>query len=520
MGKYEEIWNGISDKVFTGTPEQMQAEYILMPKFFVEKKLKQWCYDREYDYEEINISDNLSYCPDYVKHMFSRAKSEDIDAVKLANAFLNSFETDLRLMAANCSYGLEKLIHDENWAVRRVIARQGYGVDMLVNDACTKVRMALAECGFGFDTLITDEEPVVRIAVVKNIIREYRRLSDETEILDIVCSSKEKVNALKKNLKRLEEYLDILVNDEASEVRIILAENGYGLDILATDEDASVRIAAAESLRREYVKLPQRVAELKRLSGIDNIDERFKGKLDKMDAYLDILAKDKTPEVRRATGFDWLVNDDDPDVRMAVARSGYALDKLINDENEFVRIIAGYAKNRYEKSNYEYPYKISSDFTFEKFKVNNDNRKMYEYMRDFAAKADNSKSVFIGGWGICRTQLMLCMYNYLNELRPDIKTVYMSAEHFVNEYISSLRNKKENEFINWLDSIDCLLFDNVDYLCGRASMLEKFQSIYRMFTALEKTVILGSDYSKEKILDRAKDFEKIFENCEILKISE
>jgi len=115
---------------------------------------------------------------------------------------------------------------------------------------------------------------------------------------------------------------------------------------------------------------------------------------------------------------------------------------------------------------------------------------------------------------------MLCMYNYLNELRPDIKTVYMSAEHFVNEYISSLRNKKENEFINWLDSIDCLLFDNVDYLCGRASMLEKFQSIYRMFTALEKTVILGSDYSKEKILDRAKDFEKIFENCEILKISE
>lgn len=172
-------------------------------------------------------------------------------------------------------------------------------------------------------------------------------------------------------------------------------------------------------------------------------------------------------------------------------------------------------------SNYEYSYKIGSNFTFEKFKVSDGNRELYEFMRDFAENIENyEKPVFIGGGSIFRTQLMLCLYNYLKETKPEMKTVYMSGEDFVNSLIKSIKERDIGGFEEYLDSIDCLIIDNVEHLCGKESCIESFWNLYRKCCVRSVPVVLGSDYSKEKVLEMDNNFEKVFELCEDFKLSE
>ena len=82
--------------------------------------------------------------------------------------------------------------------------------------------------------------------------------------------------------------LNDYLNDEDPDVRIAVAEQGFGLEKLVNDEDWHVREAVAN---KEY-------------------------------------------------GLDKLINDEDWGVRRAVAEQGYGLDKLINDEDPDVRITA------------------------------------------------------------------------------------------------------------------------------------------------------------------------------------
>ena len=87
---------------------------------------------------------------------------------------------------------LEKLVNDEDWFVRREVAKQGYGLDKLVNDEYLFVRLEVARQGYG---------------------------------------------------------LDKLVNDEDEDVRYEVARQGYGLDILINDEHEDVRFEASRQLK-------------------------------------------------------------------------------------------------------------------------------------------------------------------------------------------------------------------------------------------------------------------------------
>ena len=101
--------------------------------------------------------------------------------------------------------------------------------------------------------------------------------------------------------------LDVLVNDDHWYVRVAVAEQGYGLDKLIQDKNCCVRVAAA---RQSY--------------GLDTLihDENYRVRM--------AVAK-------QGYGLDVLVHDDDCDVRCAVAERGYGLDVLVHDDDYDVR---------------------------------------------------------------------------------------------------------------------------------------------------------------------------------------
>ena len=58
---------------------------------------------------------------------------------------LHSDDFSDRVTAAECAYGLDILVNDENYYVREEVARQGYGLDRLINDEDANVRKAAEE---------------------------------------------------------------------------------------------------------------------------------------------------------------------------------------------------------------------------------------------------------------------------------------------------------------------------------------------------------------------------------------
>ena len=63
--------------------------------------------------------------------------------------------------------GLDILINDSSWRIRRAVAKRGYRLDVLVCDKNDGVRMAVAGQGYGLDVLAHDRDGYVLRAVHK-----------------------------------------------------------------------------------------------------------------------------------------------------------------------------------------------------------------------------------------------------------------------------------------------------------------------------------------------------------------
>ena len=63
---------------------------------------------------------------------------------------------------------LDVLVNDD-WHVRKEVAKQGYGLDKLVNDEDEDVRKEVAKHGYGLDKLINDKDWEVRLEVLHQL---------------------------------------------------------------------------------------------------------------------------------------------------------------------------------------------------------------------------------------------------------------------------------------------------------------------------------------------------------------
>ena len=61
-----------------------------------------------------------------------------------------------RIKSAKNHYGLDRLISDKEWSVRRAVAKEGFGLDILINDPISLVRVAVVRQGYRLDNLLND----------------------------------------------------------------------------------------------------------------------------------------------------------------------------------------------------------------------------------------------------------------------------------------------------------------------------------------------------------------------------
>lgn len=92
---------------------------------------------------------------------------------------------------------------------------------------------------------------------------------------------------------------------------------------------------------------------------------------------------------------------------------------------------------------------------------------------------------------------MHAIANYILSQNKKAKILYVTAEQFVNDYIDSLKNNKDNElnkqFRLKYRSVDVLMMDDVQFLSGKTSTQEALFHTFNDLYQFRKQIVLTSD---------------------------
>lgn len=161
-----------------------------------------------------------------------------------------------------------------------------------------------------------------------------------------------------------------------------------------------------------------------------------------------------------------------------------------------------------------YSSSVDERFTFDNFVIGNSNQLAYEAARSVAEldKLDKvkpfSNPLFIyGRVGLGKTHLMHAIANHIKNNDSNRKVVYLSAEKFMYEFVKALRNKDIMNFKEQFRSVDMLMIDDVQFICGKDSTQEEFFHTFNALIDSNKQIVLSCDRSPtdlDDIEDRVK----------------
>ena len=163
-----------------------------------------------------------------------------------------------------------------------------------------------------------------------------------------------------------------------------------------------------------------------------------------------------------------------------------------------------YLKENSEMIEKELNDNLMSDFTFENFVEGPSNREAKTAALACAIKPGQKayNPLFIyGDSGLGKTHLLNAIGNYIKENNSEMKVLYISSMTFVNDAVKAIKEKTIDEYKNQLNSLDVLLFDDIQILSNKPQSKDIFFNIYNELFNNRKQVVLTSDRSPSQIKD-------------------
>jgi chromosomal replication initiator protein len=106
-----------------------------------------------------------------------------------------------------------------------------------------------------------------------------------------------------------------------------------------------------------------------------------------------------------------------------------------------------------------------------------------------------------GGVGLGKTHLMNAIGNKVMETRHDVSALYVSAEQFTNEVVTSIRHEKMAELKDKYRNLDLLLLDDVQFITGKERTQEEFFHTFNTLYERQKQIVISCDRSPKEISD-------------------
>lgn len=148
---------------------------------------------------------------------------------------------------------------------------------------------------------------------------------------------------------------------------------------------------------------------------------------------------------------------------------------------------------------------FNSDFTFDKFVVGQSNQIVYAAAKAVATQLGTLHNpLFIyGGVGLGKTHIMHAIGNEILKTNKKVKIIYCTTEQFVNDFIDSIKNNKDNEqnrrFREKYRNVDLLMLDDIQFLAGKTGTQEALFHTFNDLYQFKKQIILSSDLHPKEL---------------------
>lgn len=142
---------------------------------------------------------------------------------------------------------------------------------------------------------------------------------------------------------------------------------------------------------------------------------------------------------------------------------------------------------------------LNPTYTFDRFIVGSSNQFAHAASIAVARKPGEAYNpLFIyGGVGLGKTHLINAIGNYILKNTSLIARICcISAEHFTNQVINSIKSNKMEEFRNrYRFGCDVLLIDDIQFIAGKESTQEEFFHTFNTLYESKKQIVITSDKS-------------------------
>jgi len=76
---------------------------------------------------------------------------------------------------------------------------------------------------------------------------------------------------------------------------------------------------------------------------------------------------------------------------------------------------------------------------------------------------------------------------------PEKVVLYVQTEQFINQFIDSVRNNNQNDFVHFYQMIDVLILDDIQFLAGKEKTQDVFFHVFNHLHQNNKQIIITSD---------------------------
>jgi len=140
-----------------------------------------------------------------------------------------------------------------------------------------------------------------------------------------------------------------------------------------------------------------------------------------------------------------------------------------------------------------YSPRFNPNYVFDSFIVGNCNRLASAAAQGVAQNPGYSYNplYIYGGVGLGKTHLLHAIGNLA--LARHIQVICISAEHFTNEFVKAIRERKTDEFNNKYRNIGMLLIDDIQFISGKKQTEESFFHTFNALHNANHQIVITSD---------------------------